>query len=147
MNSRSTFMATAIGAMLVGGARAEPSVSPASAVDAAPQEVEFSSGVGDSRAGPAGPYEPDRAMRQAVNGVAVIACKVKPDRDLYACKVVSETPRDYGFGVAATNLAEEHAIRAPALANNAAWTAGMIVQFRVPFILPWVASTAPDRSN
>jgi len=49
-------------------------------------------------------FYPDRAQRMEVNGRAVINCGVTPQGKLIDCKLVSETPADYGFGEAALKM-------------------------------------------
>lgn len=50
-------------------------------------------------------FYPDRAMRLGVTGSATIACQVTAAGAVTPCRVVSETPEDYGFGAAALKLA------------------------------------------
>jgi protein TonB len=50
-------------------------------------------------------FYPDRAMRLEAEGKAVISCEVTDAGAVTACKVVSETPGDMGFGAAALKLA------------------------------------------
>jgi periplasmic protein TonB len=50
-------------------------------------------------------FYPDRPMRLGQNGKAVIACQVTDAGAVAACRVVSETPDDMGFGAAALKLA------------------------------------------
>jgi len=49
-------------------------------------------------------YYPDRAVRLNQTGLANISCEVKASGDVTACRVVSETPEDMGFGAAAVKL-------------------------------------------
>jgi protein TonB len=51
-------------------------------------------------------FYPDRAMRMSANGEARIACQVTDAGAVTACRVVSETPDDMGFGAAALKLAK-----------------------------------------
>jgi TonB family protein len=48
---------------------------------------------------------PQKALRRKATGVAVIDCGVTVEGDLYECALASETPTNYGFGVAALSLA------------------------------------------
>lgn len=47
---------------------------------------------------------PDRAIRRSVAGEAVLNCQVSASGAVRNCRVVSETPSDYGFGTAALKL-------------------------------------------
>jgi len=49
-------------------------------------------------------YYPDRAQRMEVGGRAVVDCRVTPEGKLEDCKVLSESPAEYGFGDAALRL-------------------------------------------
>ena len=56
--------------------------------------------------GAAGPYYPERAVRMNVHGYAVIACHVAPDQSLADCRILTEAPADFGFGIAAVYMAK-----------------------------------------
>jgi len=49
-------------------------------------------------------YYPDRAQRMEVGGQAVVDCRIGPEGKLEDCKVLSESPAEYGFGEAAIRL-------------------------------------------
>ena len=51
-------------------------------------------------------FYPDRAMRLGADGEARIACQVTDAGAVTACRVVSESPEDLGFGAAALKLAK-----------------------------------------
>jgi len=51
-------------------------------------------------------FYPDRAQRMEVEGKAVISCEVTDAGAVAACRIVSETPDDVGFGAAALKLAK-----------------------------------------
>lgn len=51
-------------------------------------------------------YYPDRAVRLEQTGLATISCEVTARGDVSACRVVSETPEDMGFGAAALKLSK-----------------------------------------
>lgn len=51
-------------------------------------------------------FYPDRAVHLEVEGRAVISCEVTDAGAVSACRVVSETPDDMGFGAAALKLAK-----------------------------------------
>lgn len=50
-------------------------------------------------------FYPDRAVRMEVEGKAVISCEVTDAGAVSACRLLSETPADMGFGPAALKLA------------------------------------------
>ncbi|ODT85588.1 energy transducer TonB [Phenylobacterium sp. SCN 70-31] len=50
-------------------------------------------------------FYPDRAARLEIEGRAVITCEVTHSGAVDACRIVSETPDDAGFGAAALKLA------------------------------------------
>lgn len=47
---------------------------------------------------------PDRAQRRGVGGQATLACQVTAQGGVRDCRVVSESPGDFGFGAAALKL-------------------------------------------
>jgi TonB family protein len=47
------------------------------------------------------PFNPRRAQAESVNGQVILACRVLRNSRVADCRVVSEKPRDYGFGSAA----------------------------------------------
>ncbi len=49
-------------------------------------------------------FYPKAAEKAHVEGMVVLDCRVRPDGGLRACKVRSETPAKYGFGVAALKI-------------------------------------------
>ena len=59
------------------------------------------------------PYNPPRAAREYVNGVADLSCKVLRTQRLKDCRIVSERPRGYGFGRAALNAVPIFRINPP----------------------------------
>lgn len=50
-------------------------------------------------------FYPDRAVRLGQEGRATISCEVTDTGAVTACRVVTETPEDFGFGAAALKLA------------------------------------------
>jgi protein TonB len=48
---------------------------------------------------------PEKALRRGVAGEAVIECGVTAQGDMADCALASETPGNYGFGLAALRLA------------------------------------------
>lgn len=51
-------------------------------------------------------FYPDRAQRMETEGKAVISCEVTDAGAVTACRVMSESPGDMGFGAAALKLAK-----------------------------------------
>jgi len=51
-------------------------------------------------------FYPERAIRLGESGSATIACQVTDAGAVSACRVISETPADMGFGAAALKLAK-----------------------------------------
>jgi TonB family protein len=54
--------------------------------------------------GPIADYYPNKAAMDHVEGVAKVECVVQATGRLTDCVVISETPKDYGFGVAALKM-------------------------------------------
>jgi protein TonB len=50
-------------------------------------------------------FYPDRAQRMGVEGAATITCAVTAAGGLTGCRLLRETPEDYGFGAATLKLA------------------------------------------
>jgi periplasmic protein TonB len=76
-------------------------------------------------------YYPRRALARGTQGVVVLDCLVAVSGRL-ACAVVSETPRNWGFGDAALRIAADHRM-APATRNGAPVEGRY--RMRVPFEL------------
>ncbi len=71
-------------------------------------------GHGSREIGTAGPYTPDRACRMGVrHGVAVLSCQVEAKGKLSRCQLVTDSPRDYGFVLAAGIMAQRGELTAP----------------------------------
>ncbi len=68
--------------------------------------LNFQAKLGYAAFGPAGPYMPERAMRYAMWGYAVLACHVGADLKLTDCDPVKESIRDFGFAEAALHMAQ-----------------------------------------
>jgi protein TonB len=51
-------------------------------------------------------FYPQRAAASQVKGKAVVACTLSETGDLSGCRVVSETPKKFGFGDSAILMAE-----------------------------------------
>jgi protein TonB len=62
-------------------------------------------------------YYPRGAITRGVEGMVVLDCLVATTGDL-RCQVISETPREWGFGDAALRIAAEHRME-PARSNGA----------------------------
>jgi protein TonB len=60
---------------------------------------------------------PERAQRMEVEGSAAIRCKVTVKGTMEGCIVVSETPKDYGFGEATIKAARRWKMK-PATRDN-----------------------------
>jgi protein TonB len=56
-------------------------------------------------------YYPERAQRLSMSGRAVIGCMVAPDGRLVDCKVLSESPLQWGFGEAAIRMSSQFRMR------------------------------------
>lgn len=76
-------------------------------------------------------YYPQRAVARGMEGEVVLDCLVAVSGRL-ACAVVSETPRNWGFGEAALRIAADHRM-APAMRNGAPVEGRY--RMRVPFQL------------
>ncbi|MFL6843891.1 MAG: TonB family protein [Allosphingosinicella sp.] len=46
-------------------------------------------------------HDPARAATESVSGTAVLACRIDSRQRARSCRILSETPRGYGFGSAA----------------------------------------------
>ena len=66
----------------------------------------------------AGPSHPPSALPTGVTGVVTIMCVVQPDRSLRGCRVVRETPPDYGLGHATIEASRKFRMR-PGRKNEA----------------------------
>jgi hypothetical protein len=85
-------------------------------------------------AGTAGPYTPERACRMGVpKGLAVIDCKVDLDGTLSACAVVADAPLDFGFGEAATKMAQRHVLTTSPVLVDGKPVADHIIRLSVHF--------------
>jgi len=80
--------------------------------------------------GPAGPYFPERALRNNQSGEGRLSCTAGVDGDLQGCVEVNERPSGSGFSIAARILADRKRIRAAG-----APAAGESIIVRVPFVL------------
>ena len=124
-------LAVPITLALCSGASAQPTP------DAPPPNVVFRNFSNDSTAGP---YEPDKAQRNGVNGVAVIECKTDSAGDLSTCQLIAQAPEDFGFDMASFVMAKAHAIRAPVSMRPTQAGALVTVRLTVPFIVRGVLS-------
>ena len=86
--------------------------------------------------GPAGPYFPVDAARRAVSGIAKLKCKLGAKSALDACSLISEAPKDTGFGPAALVLARRHAIVFAPQETDPQALPGDVVTVDVPFAPP-----------
>ena len=69
-----------------------------------------------------GSVYPTQALQQGRSGTAVIKCTLTTESVLSACQVISETPRNQGFGDAALTLAPDLNIRPAVKAGHAVRT-------------------------
>lgn len=83
--------------------------------------------------GPVGPYFPDRATRNNVEGVAVIQCHAAADGRLSQCVAVSAAPADWGFDDAALKMAQKGWITAAPRLENGQPVDAEVVRVEVPF--------------
>lgn len=74
-------------------------------------------------------YYPRGAIARGVEGIVVLDCTVATTGDL-SCRVISETPQEWGFGAAALRIAAEHRMQ-PARSNGTAVEGRY--RMRVPF--------------
>jgi TonB family protein len=88
---------------------------------------------GYAELGPVGPYFPDRAVRNSVEGVAVIQCRAAADGRLTQCISVSAMPKDWGFDYAALRMALKGWITAAPRLENGQPVDGETVRIEVPF--------------
>lgn len=63
-----------------------------------------------AKAGPAGPYYPQRAYDARRSGSAIIRCRLVPGGELRACKPIAESPTNSDFAAAARAMAEQKRI-------------------------------------
>jgi hypothetical protein len=83
-----------------------------------------------ARLGPVGPFYPQRAVDARKNGEATLECRTASSGTLERCKVISETPLGFDFGVAARVMADRKRIVAAA-----SLPPGQTIRVRVPFAL------------
>jgi TonB family protein len=83
--------------------------------------------------GPVGPYFPDRAARNNVEGVAVIQCRAAADGALTQCVPISAAPAGWGFEDASRIMAQRHWITAAPRLENGQPVDGEVVRVEVPF--------------
>jgi len=109
---------------------------------AAPVDARFApllkSERGFARLGPVGPFYPEKASRRRQEGEVVLDCFVAATGLLTKCKIRSETPAKYDFGVAARVMADRGRVLAPESA-----TVGAPIAVRVPFVLGAPVEVAP----
>lgn len=118
--------------------------SPAAPTEGQPLAVEVSfvplpwSESDFAKLGPVGPFFPQRALASAKKGGAILECHVQATGFLTDCKVVSEAPKGFDFGVAASVLAKRKRIRIEGATADAA-----PVRVHVPFDWAVPAVVAP----
>jgi protein TonB len=52
-------------------------------------------------------YYPERAVEDEVDGLVTVDCSVGLDGSILDCKILNESPRNYGFGEAMRRMAVE----------------------------------------
>lgn len=78
-------------------------------------------------------FYPARAERQHINGRATLKCQIGLDGRLVQCKVLSESPRDEGFGAAAIALSAKFRLLPPeGLAGSALPQITVPIVFEIP---------------
>lgn len=77
---------------------------------------------------------PPRALLEEKSGEATLRCSVSETFGLTACKLVSESPRGYGFGAAGLQLAQSFRMK-PTTLDGALVSPGMKVTVNIPFRL------------
>ena len=77
---------------------------------------------------------PREAVRNGVEGIALVACMVSKEGEMANCAVEQEAPPGQGFGEAALKLMPEFQMK-PLTQNGAPVEGGMVrlpIQFRLP---------------
>jgi TonB family protein len=82
-----------------------------------------------------GRFYPDRAQRLEVSGRATIQCRAAADLTLTDCAVLSETPPDFGFGMAALMMARRLKF-APLGKDGSPITPGVTVDVPFRYAIP-----------
>ncbi len=87
--------------------------TPETTVSADPASVESTTPLifeRDSRyqgIGPSGPYFPEKALRTNVGGFALLSCTADAKGNRHQCKVQTESPTGYAFGIASLTMARD----------------------------------------
>gem|GEM_PF-2262454 len=91
-------------------------------------------------------YVPERAERQSISGKAVLKCGIAVDGRLERCRVISETPRDFGFGEAALRLAPKFQTDPPSPGKDSAATVTLPISWRLgkPYRPDWQRKPTAD---
>ena len=80
-----------------------------------------------------GGYFPERAMRMATSGAAVVQCSMAAAGDLSDCSILAEAPHDFGFGDASLKMAKSGYLTAkPDAADRDGQAVRMVVVFKYP---------------
>jgi TonB family protein len=80
-------------------------------------------------------YYPEAAFPKGDEGLAVVECRVSPDRWLADCKVLAEQPQGGPFGQAALQIASR--FRAKATTQSGAQAVGRMIRIPIAFSMPW----------
>jgi protein TonB len=85
--------------------------------------------------GPVGPYYPERAARMGAQGRVVLDCHIAADQRLQDCRVISESPPQWGFSEASMIMAERHWVIAAPRSDGAPESAGerglLTIEFKI----------------
>jgi TonB family protein len=80
-----------------------------------------------------GGYFPERAMRMATSGAAVVQCSMATKGDLSDCTLLAEVPVDFGFGEATLKMVKGGYLSAkPDPADHDGQTIRVVVAFKYP---------------
>ncbi|RZI98011.1 MAG: TonB family protein [Brevundimonas sp.] len=80
-------------------------------------------------------YVPREALARRISGTVLVRCLILRDQRLDQCRVVSEMPTGYGFGEAATRVAEDQYRFSPGLIDGV-YEEGLTVTVTVNFGRP-----------
>ncbi len=84
-------------------------------------------------------YYPDRAERMGVEGQATLRCRLAADGKVSGCEILSETPREQQFGMAAMKMAAAGLFQANATSRPAESHVVVPVRFVLPKTPPATA--------
>ena len=79
-------------------------------------------------------YYPEKAQRDEMEGRATVSCNVTAGGTLSDCRVIDESPADYGFGLAALKLSSLFLMRPQT--KDGVPVSGGTVRIPIRFVLP-----------